>query len=291
VAATHLRLTMAYPSAKILGTVIEHKDENMTVRNESEGNSVVAFLPRLAPAASISISVKINGTSTGLIPGVIMDIPQDILNKADYSDDSYLYMYFHNLPYSIVATYDQGSAKYSIPNLNGFIPTPVYQYVSEGLLPIVLIILAFLSFGIAIRRRRRSNSRFASNILTDLINVRDNLNDNSSTNLCWKILRLHTWQANIDHKHEIIRDFRDYQKIDDFYTAVNSRDSYLLQNQVNEDILKILNKQCIDQATIAYEGIDWRNFHKLDIVLLIPTVILGSFFITYLDLFYFSFPG
>lgn len=59
VPTTHLRLTMAYPNAKILGTVIEYEDENMMVRNESEGNSVVAFLPRLASAASISINVEI----------------------------------------------------------------------------------------------------------------------------------------------------------------------------------------------------------------------------------------
>lgn len=44
--------------------------------------------------------------------------------------------------------------------------------------------------------------------------------------------------------------------------------------------MNILNKQCLDQATIAYEEIDWRKFRRLDIILLIPTVILGSLFVT-----------
>jgi hypothetical protein len=58
-AATHLRLTMSYPGAEILSTIVDHEDENMTVKNEREGTSVVAFLPRLTPGSSIAIENNI----------------------------------------------------------------------------------------------------------------------------------------------------------------------------------------------------------------------------------------
>jgi hypothetical protein len=61
--ATHLRLTMSYPGAKILSTIVLHEDENMTVKNETEGTSVVAFLPRLTPGASLAINNSITRPS------------------------------------------------------------------------------------------------------------------------------------------------------------------------------------------------------------------------------------
>lgn len=38
----------------------------------------------------------------------------------------------------------------------------------------------------------------------------------------------------------------------------------------------MLNKDCVDKATFVYIEIDWRKFHKLDLVLLIPAVVLGT---------------
>jgi len=35
----------------------------------------------------------------------------------------------------------------------------------------------------------------------------------------------------------------------------------------------------VNKATVAFTEVDWRKFHKLDLVLLIPALILGSFFI------------
>jgi hypothetical protein len=103
-------------------------------------------------------------------------------------------------------------------------------------------------------------------------------------NLIGIVLRLHAWHSNTDNERQVVSDYRDYQKIDDFYTAVRSRNCYLLQNQVSRDILNILNKDCVNKAALTYTGIDWRKFHKLDPILLIPAIILGSLFIALVPL-------
>jgi hypothetical protein len=277
--ATHLRLTMSYPGAKVLGTTIDHEDENMTVKSERSTSSVVAFLPRLTPQASISIDTSItrnsaqshNNDNTSFLPLV------------DYDSDIGTYVYSHDQPYSIVATYDQGSSEYSPPQSLST-STVIYGVNTEILESLILIILAVLSFAIALRHKKRSKSKFASDILTDIIKVRNELNNNNhKSDPSGIILRFHAWQSNVDSERQIVSDYRDYQKIDDFYLAVRSRNCYLLQNHVSIDILNILNKDCVDKATIAYKEIDWRKFHKLDLILLIPAIILGSFFITYVE--------
>jgi hypothetical protein len=70
--------------------------------------------------------------------------------------------------------------------------------------------------------------------------------------------------------------------INDFYTALKIRNDKLLQNLSRNDELKKLNEHCVYRATTAYTEINWRNFHKLDLILLIPSVIFGSLFITYI---------
>jgi hypothetical protein len=265
--ATHLRLTMSYPGAKILHTIVDHEEENMTVKNESEGTSVVTFLPRLTPGASIAISNSI--TRSNPRPGGPF---------IDYTTDTSKYIFPHHTPYSIVATYDQGSNE---PNLSEYpaFPPPFYPYNTEVFKSSILIVLAALIFAMVVRRKRRSKSKFASDILTDVMKVQNKLNENSQKNHKSVpnavILHLHTWQSNIDERL-FFDDYKDYQKIDDFYSVVRSRDHYLLQNQVSSDILSILNKDCVNKATVAYKEIDWTKFHNLDLVLLIPAIILGT---------------
>lgn len=110
--------------------------------------------------------------------------------------------------------------------------------------------------------------------------VRNELNNNHNSDPNGIILRLHTWGSDIDNERQIVSDYKDYQIIDDFYIVVRSRNCYLLQNQVSSEILSILNKDCVNKAKIVCTEIDWRKFHKLDLLLLIPAIILGSLFIT-----------
>jgi hypothetical protein len=197
---------------------------------------------------------------------------------ADYGSDTDRYNYRHNTPYSIVATYDQGSNEAILPEIPGTIP-PGYPYDTEAFESSILIMLAILSFAFAFKHKRRSKSKFASDILTDVMQVRDKLNDNnhkSDSNAI--ILRLHAWKSNVDKRH-FVEGYRDYQKIDDFYSTVRSRTHYLLGKQVSTDKLNTWNQDCVNKATIVFTEIDWRKFHKLDLVLLIPAIILGTMFI------------
>lgn len=197
----------------------------------------------------------------------------------DYSTtDTSKYVFPHDTPYSIVATYDQGSDEARLSEYPG-IPPPGYPYDTQAFeSSILFFLLAFLSFFIVVRRRRRGQSKFASDILTDVMKVRHKLNhDNHKSDPNAIILHLHTWKSNIDKRH-FVEGYRDYQKIDDFYSTARSRNRYLLGKQVNSDILSILNKDCVNKATTAYTEIDWRKFHKLDLVLLIPAIILGTLF-------------
>jgi hypothetical protein len=45
-------------------------------------------------------------------------------------------------------------------------------------------------------------------------------------------------------------------------------------------VLKDENQKCYILAIDAHKNIDWKKFHKLDLILLIPSIILGSYFIT-----------
>jgi hypothetical protein len=274
--ATHLRLTMSYPYAKILGTIIEHADENMTALTYdtpgkgSGGNSVVAFLPRLVSGASVSIGTDIARDEKDL---TVYNSTNFFDPLSDYSNSD-TYPYEHYQPYSIIATYDQGSTQY----------TPaIFQYPinTEVLQSLILILLAFLSFAIPLRHKRRSSSKFASGILKDLMNVQKELKDDNPVKPSGKIFSFHAEHLDADTEHHIINDYKDYLRIKDFYTALQTRNCKLLQNQIDHDTLSQINKQCFNQAIIAYTQINWRKFHKLDLILLIPAVILGSLFITY----------
>jgi hypothetical protein len=273
---THLRLTMSYPSANIIGYTTHHEDENMTLTTEKLTSSVVAFLPRLTSGSSISIDTNISRRS------------EDLLNNnrttalGDYIDNPKFYQYSHIEPYSIVATYDQGSSVYSPSSFEEMGRITNLYFNTDILKTLILILLAFLFFAIPLRHKRRSPSKFASDVLKDITNVRNELRYKANNDPSGTVLRIHAWQSNTDTERQIINDYKDYQKINDFYIVVKTRNDKLLQNLSSDDELKKLNENCVNQATIAYTEINWRKFHKLDLVLLIPLVTLISLFITYI---------
>jgi predicted MPP superfamily phosphohydrolase len=80
-----------------------------------------------------------------------------------------------------------------------------------------------------IRHKRRSRSKFASDILTDIAIVRNELKDKANNDPSLTILHLHIWQSNIDTERQI-NDCKDYQTINDFYTTLKTRNDKLLQN-------------------------------------------------------------
>ena len=287
---------MSYPGVINIGTVIVHEDENITVKNQSQG-TVAAFLPRLTPGGSISINASrnlpgstpltvaqaVNWSNTAALGDFSSNIEDytTILLNDTLLHNGWLWIPSHYQPYSIIATYDQGSSKFNppYPLVHKLNPIQIISNTNLAdtnvLLPLVLIALAFLFFGIAFRRKTRSKSKLASDILTDIMKVREELTNNDKGDPSGIILRLHPWKSDTN-KRQIVSDYRDYQKIDDFYSTVKSRNRYLLRKEVSSDELSKWNQECVNKATIINNEIDWRKFHKLDLILLIPVIILGS---------------
>ena len=151
------------------------------------------FLPRLTPGGIISINASIyrNHPIYVLNEFKIRTGHKPAPPLADYSNNIMDYAYSHYQPYSIIATYDQGSNQFNPQNFLVNRGLPYYPYDTNALLSLILIVLAFLSFAIALRRKR-SKSVLASDILKDIMKVRDELNDKGDPSGI--ILRLHDWQ-------------------------------------------------------------------------------------------------
>jgi hypothetical protein len=185
---------MSYPGAKIIGYTTHHEDENMTLKSEKLTSSVVAFLPRLTSGASISIDTSISRQT-------VMRSDNNILPLGDYTNDLGSYQSPHIEPYSVIATYDQGSSKYSPPVLQ--FGTKSLYFNTGVMKTLILILLAFLFFAIPMRHKRRSRSKFASDILTDIVSLQNELKDKANNDPSVTILYLHTWQPNIDTGRQI----------------------------------------------------------------------------------------
>jgi hypothetical protein len=138
-AATHLRLIMSFPRSNAFNVI--HMGENMTLVKYANG--MVAFLPRLATGAGISIDMNISGISENEFFDNFNNDPVNNYNRDKYS---------------ITATYDQGTNTYSPPSSYLFLNIPILQGLT-------LFVLAFLSFVIPLRHKKKSQSRFVSEII------------------------------------------------------------------------------------------------------------------------------
>jgi hypothetical protein len=98
-----------------------------------------------------------------------------------------------------------------------------YSYSSKLVLNLIessaLVIFAFLLFAIALRHKRRGKSKLASDILMDLMKVRNEPSSSEKDDPKGIILRLHGWHSDIDNERQVVSDYKDYQKMDDFYSA------------------------------------------------------------------------
>jgi hypothetical protein len=276
--ATHLRITLSYPDANIIKNSTEYRSENMTLRNENcypknnNCNSFIAYIPRLASGAMIILDTTVNGS----------------ISRYDFIDYSNpFYSLGSNPTNTVVATYDQGSDKYT--------PSESFSYGGSPFniqLIIIPSVLALVSFAVASRyklikesRLKKDSAKFAYNILKDIVIAQNTLiEDRVST----KIIPFDTWKSKTcDARLKMIGDYNDYKKIDEFYAAVRRRDYNLRHNGVAIKTVKIYNEECLELANDAYNNVQWRNFNiedtvRIDYILAVPAVILGSFFITYI---------
>lgn len=64
----------------------------------------------------------------------------------------------------------------------------------------------------------------------------------------------------IKHKTEIIYEINDYLRVDDFYSKLAERNSYIKSASIDDTALVKLNKECLDLAEYALKLIDWSKY-------------------------------
>ena len=64
----------------------------------------------------------------------------------------------------------------------------------------------------------------------------------------------------LKRKSKIISEMNDYLRIDDFYSKLAERNSYINSGSIDDSILKELNRQCLDMVEDALEKIDWHKY-------------------------------
>jgi hypothetical protein len=189
--ATDVRLTMSYPGAKVSNASVYYTNENATLTYENE-SSLVVYLPRLSSGARTAVHLTTNETITSL---------ERFRSPNEYSPkeaDRFE-------PYSISATYDQGSDKY-IPDNPSYIRYTVYN--PQVLTVPLALVMSFLSFAILFRYKRSSSGRTAYGIFNDVITAKDTISKKPT-----KIIFFSRWDnTNTDTKSKIFTDYNNYKK-------------------------------------------------------------------------------
>jgi len=268
--AKDVRLTMTYPNATVSNVTPVYGNENLTFTNKTSDSSVVT-LSRLSPG----IKIEVENNITGQINDPYADAYNDF-NTADfqgYTD----YVYEHEEPFSINVAYDQGGSTYVPPNSDIY-ALPTY-FNTDGLKFVIPMAVGLLLVGFAYRHKRKSLSKFASNVLEDIKAAERYLSVIDSR----AILSFKNYDSNAEFLEQWFDNYLDYKLINDFYTGLKERASiissiiksgYLPTDDIFE--LKDLNANCLHLAKSAHENIDWKKFYKLDLFLLLPAVFLGS---------------
>jgi len=269
-AAKDVRFTMTYPDAKVINAAMIYQNENFTLTKTID--SVVAFSSRLSPGVKIGIVNNITGT-----PYFSERFKVDRLRDFD-TDNSNNY-YHHTQPFTITVTHDEGGNTYR-PNIFKESADPVKVYFNVDALKFFIpIVVGILLVGIAHRHKRKSLSKYASNVLKDIEAAKKHFKEANSKS----IVSFKNYDFNIGNELEVFDNYEYYKLINDFYKGLKERELKILDPTLSsnlDDVVKEQNSKCYTQATRAYDKIVWKKFYKLDLILLLPSVILGSYFVT-----------
>ncbi len=166
--------------------------------------------------------------------------------------------------YTAYATYDQGSTKRTgaeswWSDLSAFanpISSLIYLIVAE------VIVVAY----VGIRLHKRRKRRFFVGITQEMMDVRKALRETLS-NKTFKshgsrlLLPTDTYALLPIDKRRVVSDINDYMHIDDFYSKLAERNSYINNNQAIDELALVkLNKKCLELVEDALEKIDWSKY-------------------------------
>jgi len=271
--ANDVRLTLTYPGVKLLGFTRLLENENLTLTKRTP-NSAIVTLDRLSSGARIVVQNNVAG-----------NVQNYFINPLnDFGNNPYEYAYRHDYysnPFFISATYDQGSVNF-YPPVPRFADVKSVYFDIDLLKFFIAIILASLLFAIAFRHKRTNLSKSASNVLADTMTVEKYLKNEDSR----AIITSSKNHSKNDKHVPIFDNYNDLNLIDNFYASLKERetklsDAYSLSDTdfVNNAV-KEMNSKCFRLSRSVHSTIDWKKFYKLDLILLIPAIIMGSSFIT-----------
>src|SRR3954454_9674284 len=239
--ATHVRLTLYYPSSNITNSTIPFSNENITSLKYENPSTLVIELQRLSMEASIIIN-----TTTIKKNAVVNGSPVNNL-------------------YVVSVASDQGTSTISDS------PLPTIKIEDAGIIPfklrliIVASILATICFLIVLSYKRVKNyksqinrSQFVFDIIKQMISVREKFKNNIHVT---DIFPLSIWDSMDDEgKRQIFTDHRDYNLISKFYSKLRQRDSDFSKEEINDDILKKVNQVCLNLVDYALKNIVWKKY-------------------------------
>jgi len=278
--ATDVRLTMTYPGAKVVDSKPVYENENITFTNQTS-NSIAVLLPRLSPGILVAVDNNITGNIV-----TIDDNQYDayFAYNYDFRRDNLDWVYSHAEPFTIVATYDGGSNVYRYCERSSCEDLVIDRFFNLEILKFYFpIVVAVLLFVIAFRRKRKSMSGSASDILRDIEAVERHLKSNDSRAI-FSLSKDDPQGRNL----RIFENYDDYDLIDDFYKGLDERDLEISRAYISNDaniinrVLEEQNKKCFSLATTAHSKICWKKFYKFDLILLMPAIILGASFISFI---------
>src|SRR6476620_3543445 len=266
--ATHVRLTLYYPSSNITNSTIPFSNENITSIKYENPSTLVIELQRL----SIESSIIINTTT---------------IKKNAVGTDSLV----NNL-YVVSAASDQGTSTISDSSL------PTIRIEDAGIIPfklrliIVASILATICFLIVLSYKRIkkyksqiNRSQFVFGIIKQMTSVREVFKNNIHVT---DIFPLSIWDSmDNEGKRQIFTDHRDYNLISKFYSKLRQRDLDFSKEEINEDTLKSLNQYCSKHVDYALKNIIWKKYlvtsHKrLHSIISINTTLISAIVIFFI---------
>jgi hypothetical protein len=221
---------------------------------------------------------------------------QQQINNSTYAPEKYLRNYFFP-PFSTVDVFvasDKTSAtrEYFVDTTDGIQPTtqrnpfsfwekaivPFLTFIAIPAIIFVLFILPHLISKIRAWRAKRFQKEFVKKIIKEIVYDKNILErPESSANA----LTTEAWNSkSSDKKQATFKNYKDFNKIDRFYSALQQRHLEVLQSGADGNTL-VHNRECINLADDVLKNIEWTRYRKTssrkkNFLITILTIILGS---------------
>jgi hypothetical protein len=183
------------------------------------------------------------------------------------------YYFDSHLVDTVYTTYDQGSTKlyqYPPPLITlpfaiwyfpfivetsvGFRPTSisslylgaVFFYLAQS------IVIVYLFYYFFTRMRKQIRKKILKQIVQEMMGIRRLIKNDP-------LSRKPFHDTRTDNSHTAF-DIDDYLRVDDFYSKLAERNSYINSGNTDDIALKKLNNECLDLAEVGLKIIDWGKY-------------------------------